>query len=173
MIAKFMLFSLLGFFSFSGPNCSKKNTSISIDENTQSLGEIDPVKIVEDTKSLNGEKKRVQITDFVGCWSAGDRGSTAIKITNVWIETTINRQRIKYLIKPNSSRNGRIILELSEEDDSNYLKKFVTLQVQDNERLVLEQYETYYDALNSDKSVGNKLFFKDDCKNVSRRLRSE
>jgi hypothetical protein len=106
----------------------------------------------------------------IGCYSAGDRGVTMMRITKKYVQTSNGRQRIPYKVVSSNLDTKTIVFELLAKDRSNFLQKIVTVILQPSGDIIERDYETLKDYETGNVS-GRLGFARDRCSTVLRFLK--
>lgn len=128
------------------------------------------IKFQENEKRNSSNVKTKE--NYLGCWSAGDKGGTVLYITSETIQTSNSYKPLKYSEILLDSGKLVFLLRLDETDESNEIQPFISITLLQNDEIKLEDFDSYEDFLNKG-SHGETKFYKSLCKNVLPRLKSK
>ena len=118
------------------------------------------------TKTITGSDKDLKtVLPITGCWSGGDRNGTVIRITKDTFQTRISNGPIKFRL---ISRSGEAVflIELKLPDPSNAFKRIIKAQLEDQNTLILNDYESI-ESFEANGQYGEIRLFRDDCRTLT------
>lgn len=98
----------------------------------------------------------------IGCYSAGDRAVTVMRITKDYIQTKHGKQRIPYKVIEVDPKSDTILFELLEKDRSNFLQPFVSIIYNSDDEVIERSFISTEDYRNNNPS-SRLRFVRDKC----------
>ena len=107
---------------------------------------------------------------IIGCYSAGDRGLTLMRITKTFVQTSHGKQKIPYKVISSNAETNVVLLELLEKDRSNFLQRFEAVSQESPFDLVERDYKSLADYKTGENG-GRLGFARDRCSTIVKLLR--